>query len=101
MLFDNNLYCKYNISRYINTVNQRYFQEKIMQQEQRPTIDNQNSLGDIPVSDGPSQTQNGNGQTPPPAPQSHPGGQAQVGQVQVSPIGIDSGAIVAGEIPRS
>lgn len=101
MLFDNNLYCKYNISRYIHIVNQRYFQEKIMQQEQSPTIDNQNSLGNVQVSDGPSQTQNGNGQTPPPAPQPHPVGQAQVAPVQVSPVGIDAGSIVAGEIPRS
>ena len=72
-----------------------------MQQEQSSIMDNQNSLGDVQVSDGPSQTQNGNGQTPSPAPQSDTGRQAEVAPVQVSPVGIDPGAIVAGEIPRS
>lgn len=72
-----------------------------MQQEQNPTMDDQNPSGDVQASDGSSQTQNGTVQSPPSAPQSDTGGQAVVTPVQVSPVGMDPGAIVAGEIPRS
>ena len=70
-----------------------------MQQEQNPTMDDQNSSGDVQAPDGASQTQNETVQSPPP--QSNTGGQAELAPVQVSSVGIDPGAIVAGEIPRS
>ncbi len=73
-----------------------------MQQEQDPTLADQNAEAAVQTSVVAPQSQNGNVQAPTPLSQSDSGGQAATVTGVDSTTGvIDTGAIAAGEIPRS